>query len=101
MKVRIRIVALCLACVGAFAMGSVLADAGHDGEVLQKNGCNGCHDMDKKKVGPAYKDIAVKYKGQADALDKLAAEVGAGKPHPKVKAKEPEIRQAVAYILSK
>ncbi len=101
MRSRTRLAALLVACVGTFAMGSVAADAGHDGEVLQKNGCNGCHAPDKKKVGPAYNDIAAKYKGQADAVDKLAATVGAGKPHPKVKAQEPEIKQAVAYILAR
>ncbi len=103
MKSRTRIVALSLACVGAFAMGGAFGDTGHNAgtEVLQKSGCNGCHAPDKKKVGPAYNDIAAKYKGQADAVDKLAAEVAAGKPHPKVKAQEAEIKQAVAAILAK
>ena len=38
----------------------------------------GCHAVDKKVVGPSYKDIAAKYKGQADAVDKLAKKVKAG-----------------------
>jgi cytochrome c len=47
-------------------------------EIATKNACMGCHAIDKKVVGPAYKDIAAKYKGQADAVDKLAKKVKAG-----------------------
>ena len=47
-------------------------------EIATKNACMGCHAVDKKVVGPSYKDIAAKYKGQADAVDKLAKKVKAG-----------------------
>ena len=47
-------------------------------EIATKNACMGCHAVDKKIVGPAYKDVAAKYKGQADAVDKLAKKVKAG-----------------------
>jgi cytochrome c len=47
-------------------------------EIATKNACMGCHAVDKKLVGPAYKDIAAKYKGQADAVDKLVKKVKAG-----------------------
>ena len=47
-------------------------------EIASKNACMGCHAADKKVVGPAYMDIAAKYKGQADAVDKLAKKVKAG-----------------------
>jgi cytochrome c len=47
-------------------------------EIASKNSCMGCHAIDKKVVGPAYKDIAAKYKGQADAVDKLAKKVKVG-----------------------
>ena len=47
-------------------------------EIAAKNACMGCHAVDKKLVGPAYKDIAARYKGQADAVDKLAKKVKAG-----------------------
>lgn len=40
----------------------------------------GCHMVDKKLVGPAYKDVAAKYKGQKDAVAKLMARVRAGGP---------------------
>ena len=37
--------------------------------------CMACHAIDKKVVGPAYKDVAAKYAGQKDAADKLAEKI--------------------------
>ncbi len=47
-------------------------------ELAKKYNCLACHQTDKKLVGPSYQDVAAKYKGQADAADKLAAKVKAG-----------------------
>lgn len=47
-------------------------------ELAKKYNCLACHAVDKKVVGPAYQDVAAKYKGQADAADNLAAKVKAG-----------------------
>ena len=47
-------------------------------EIASKNACLGCHAVDKKVVGPAFKDIAAKYKGQPDAVEKLAKKVRVG-----------------------
>ena len=38
---------------------------------MKTAGCFACHTVDKKLVGPSYKDVAAKYKGQADAVAKL------------------------------
>ena len=40
--------------------------------------CMACHAVDKKLVGPAYKEVAAKYAGQKDAVDKLAAKIVKG-----------------------
>lgn len=48
-----------------------------DEALLKKNNCMACHAVDKKLVGPAYKDVAAKYRGQA-MTDKLAAKIRAG-----------------------
>ena len=40
--------------------------------------CMACHAVDKKLVGPAYKEVAAKYAGQKDAADKLAAKIMKG-----------------------
>ena len=50
-----------------------------DGEaIVKKARCVSCHAVDKKMVGPSYKDVAAKYKGDAGAPAKLAEKVRAG-----------------------
>src|SRR5512139_684614 len=44
-------------------------------DLAQKKNCMACHAIDKKVVGPAYKDVAAKYAGQKDAVDKLSQKV--------------------------
>ncbi len=46
--------------------------------LLNKNGCNACHTVDAKLVGPALRDIAKKYAGQADAAGYLGGKIRAG-----------------------
>ena len=40
--------------------------------------CMACHAVDKKLVGPSYKEVAAKYAGQKDAVDKLAGKIMKG-----------------------
>jgi cytochrome c len=47
-------------------------------ELAKKHNCLACHTLDKKSVGPAYKEIAKKYKGQPDAVAKLSEKVKKG-----------------------
>jgi cytochrome c len=54
------------------------APAFADQALLKKNNCMVCHAVDKKMVGPSYKDVANKYRGQSDAADKLAKKIRAG-----------------------
>lgn len=57
--------------------GGALSEA--DGRALaQKSGCFACHMIDKKLTGPAWKDVAAKYRGQKDAEAKLIAKVAKG-----------------------
>lgn len=97
MKPRTSTLVALIAAGSVFAAGQALAEEGQD--LLKAKGCLGCHDMEKKKVGPSFKDVNAKYKGQAGAADKLTAEIMAGKPHPKTKASEAEVKQAVDFIL--
>ncbi len=65
----------------AVALGAALAASGAaraDEALAKKHNCTACHQIDKKSVGPAYKDVAKKYKGQADAVAKLADKVKKG-----------------------
>jgi cytochrome c len=65
-----------LALSGMFAAPSAFAST----QLHNKSGCVACHMVDKKFVGPSYKDIAVKYKGRADAVAYLSTRVRAGGP---------------------
>jgi cytochrome c len=47
-------------------------------ELAQKKNCLACHAVDKKLVGPAYKEVAAKYAGQKDAAAKLAEKIQKG-----------------------
>jgi len=49
-----------------------------DLELAKKSGCLACHSVDKKVVGPAWKDVAAKYKGNASAKADLVAKVKKG-----------------------
>ena len=97
------------AASAALLMMSGLAAADDSGQALaQKNACMSCHSVDKKIVGPAYKDVAKKYAGDKGAQAKLAAKVKAGgkgvwgeipmPPNPQVKAED--VEKIVAWILS-
>ncbi len=64
-----------LAVLGlAVASSPVLAQA----DLAKQKNCMACHAIDKKLVGPAYKDVAAKYKGDKDAPAKLAKKIREG-----------------------
>ncbi len=46
--------------------------------MMQKYGCSACHAVDKKVLGPAYVDVAAKYRGDAGALARLTQKVKSG-----------------------
>ena len=70
--------------------------------------CMACHAVDKKLVGPSYKDVAAKYAGQQDAVEKLSAKVikggsGVWGPIPmpaNAQVTPDEAKKLVAWILT-
>jgi len=83
------------------AAGMAFAGSASAQEALAKSsGCMNCHDVAAKKVGPSFKDIAAKYKGNADAEAKLVKEISTGSGHPKVNAKEDDVKSLVKWVLS-
>ena len=86
-----------LAAAGLVAASATWAASAAD--VLKATGCLNCHQMDKKKVGPAFKDVAAKYKGKAGARDDLVAKLKSGKGHMKIKASDAELEDAVGQVL--
>ncbi|MGC2167138.1 MAG: c-type cytochrome [Gallionella sp.] len=87
MKNRI-IKCACLAIIPALFMTVATAaepDADAANKLAKSSGCLKCHAVDKTKVGPSYKNVAKKYKGQADAKVKLITFITTG---PSVKMAE-------------
>ena len=90
--------ALLVIAVSALATtGAAIAQSGPD---VVKAKCAGCHEVDKKKVGPAFKDIATKHRDNKDAASALVAKLKEGKGHMKVSATDSELNAAVQYVLS-
>jgi cytochrome c len=72
--------------------------------LAQKKNCLACHTLDKKIVGPAYKDVAAKYKGQAGIEAKLAEKIlkgGAGAWGPVPMPANPQVSADEAKQLAK
>ncbi len=103
MKSRFVIPVLMLGvCVYA---GNVWADGT---ELAQAKGCLACHDVKTKKIGPAYTEVAAKYKDQADAEATIMTSIkngGSGKwggipmpPQPTLN--DDDLKQLAAWVLS-
>ena len=60
------------------AMTTLAAPAMADEALAKAKNCMACHAVDKKLVGPSYKDVAKKYAGDAKAADMLAKKIKAG-----------------------
>ena len=90
------------------AAGIVMAGQAQAGEALAKSkNCMACHAIDKKLVGPAYKDVAAKYKGDAKAPAMLAEKIKAGGkgvwgqiPMPPNNVTPEEAAKLAAWVLS-
>jgi cytochrome c len=86
---------LVLAAAGSLVMaGAANAQSGAD--LAKSKNCMGCHDIDKKKTGPSFKDIAAKKPDEAALIAKLKD----GKGHMKVAASDAELKTLVEYVLA-
>jgi cytochrome c len=102
MKSKLFPLSLALACALPVA---VQAQSGED--LLKKHGCTACHQIDKKLVGPAYHDVAAKYKGDAKAATTLMDSVKKGSVKkwgevpmpPNAAVPDADIKTMVGYIL--
>ena len=90
------------------AVATVSTPVHADQALATAKNCMTCHALDKKVVGPGYKEIATKYAGQKDAVDKLAIKIlkgGAGVfgvvPMPaNPQLSEAEAKNLAAWVLS-
>ncbi|MCX7627773.1 MAG: c-type cytochrome [Methylophilaceae bacterium] len=88
---------------------TIAGQAAADLALAQKSGCMMCHAIDKKVIGPSYKDVAAKYKGQADAEAKLITKVAKGgsgvwgsvpMPPNSPKVSDADIKTLVKWVLA-
>ena len=84
------------------------APAFANADLAQKKNCMACHAIDKKVVGPSYQEVAAKYAGQKDAVEKLSQKVikgGSGTwgpvPMPaNAQVNDAEAKQLVQWIMT-
>ena len=94
--------------IAVAVLGFTASPAHADMATADKNACLNCHAMAKKVVGPAFKDIAIKYRGKSDAETYLAQKIALGSsgvwgavPMPGMPQVPPaEVKAMVQWILS-
>ena len=107
-----KAIAVCCALLGFAGVAAAAdVDVAAAEALAKKSGCLKCHSITQKKDGPSYKSVAEKYKGKADAEQKLYTHLTT---HPKVKVdgkeeehdslktkNDAEIRNVIRWILSR
>ena len=78
MNVRIAAISMAAALALASMGANAVIDDKKAQEVLGKSGCAACHQIDKKLVGPSYKEVAKKHKGQKNAAEALVKKIRSG-----------------------
>lgn len=99
---------LAIAVFGALAAIAGSAYGADPAELAKKSGCLACHAVDKKVVGPSYKEVAAKYKGDKTAEAKLIDKVkkggsgtwGAVPMPPNAAVKDEDVKALVQWVLS-
>jgi cytochrome c len=97
--------------IASFALDAHAFDKAAAEALMTDSGCDKCHRIDKKKDGPAYRDVAAKYRDKPDAIasvthhvtsgDRVKFEDGHTEAHKKVKTKDPaETKNLVLWILA-
>jgi len=102
------LIAAATTIASASALPAHAVDAAAAKALASKSACMACHAVDRKLVGPAFKDVAAKHKGQADAPEKVAARIKSGgsgmygpvpmPPQPGLK--DDELRLLAAWVLA-
>jgi len=98
-RITFATAALCIAAAAS-------AQSGED--LIKKDGCTACHSVDKKIIGPAYVDVATKYKGDAKAAAYLQDKIKKGGSGvwgqvpmpPNTQVSDADIKTIVAWILA-
>jgi cytochrome c len=100
-----KTVAILLATAASLTLAGV---AQANEKLAQASGCTACHSVDKKLIGPSYKDVAAKYRANKGAEAELVKKVKAGGKGvwgdipmaPNAHVKDDDIKTIVQWILS-
>ena len=95
------------ACMSAAGGAHAVLDNAAAEALMKKDGCVACHEVDKKLIGPAFQDVAAKYRSDKDAAAKLRDKVKKGGAHvwgeaampPNVLATDADVKELVDWIL--
>src|SRR5688572_7888565 len=98
-----KVLSACAAAAAFTLAGSAYANE----KLAQSSGCMTCHGVDKKVIGPSYKDVAAKYKGDKTAEASLIKKVKGGSKGvwgempmpPNAHVKDEDIKTLVVWIL--
>ena len=104
-----RLAFLVAAGTFAFSFGAQAQDTAAAEALIKKSGCLKCHSVSADKDGPSFKKTAAKYKGKSDAAATLQSGLKSGTmkvdgkdvKHAALKADDGQIKNVVAYILSR
>ncbi len=107
MKMNIKMIVVAASAL-TVSLGAQALDAAAAKALATKSACLACHATDKKLVGPAYKEVAAKHKGQADAVAKVAARIksggsgmyGAVPMPPQANLKDDELKLLAEWVLA-
>jgi cytochrome c len=113
-QVRIKIMLSAASAVLALAISgsaSAAVDVEAAKALARQNGCFKCHSVDKEKDGPTYKKVAEKFRGKANAEERLITHITTGEKakfpdgheeeHKIIKTKDMvEIKNLIGWILS-
>jgi cytochrome c len=87
----------------SLAVGLMLGNAAYAqgaAKLADTAGCMKCHDVEKKKMGAAFKAVAAKYKGNKDAEKTIVAKLKSGEGHPKGTASDADLDAIVKWVLA-
>lgn len=96
------------ALAATFSLVALPAHAADELNLAKSKNCLACHSVDKKIVGPSYKEVAAKFGGQPGAVDMLADKImhgssgtwGAIPMPPNTNVNEAEAKELATWILS-
>jgi len=108
---RIHLLAAAVATLAFSFSAAAAPDADAAQKLMKSSGCTVCHAVDKTKKGPAFQKVAAKYKGKADAEQKVTDQItkapkvkypdGSEEEHATVNSKDPaQIKNLVQWILA-